>query len=315
MNNLLRKLSYLSLSACVGLFSCGRETSEATSDNPTQGSIDISCDAAYQPVIKSVTDAYTIKFPRASFNVQYVPEQKAILALLQDSVRMAFVSRTLTEDEEKMLAQQKSIAKTHKIAIDGVALVVGAAASDTSITVDEIQKVLKGDILSWSEISNAKKTSKIDIVVDDANSSNLQYFKNRFAIADFTKARIIVAGSNEKVVEAVRSNPNAIGIIGVNWISDKKEAFSVALAQGIRTMSVATASNSNFYKPFQDDLTEGNYPLARQLYAITREAHAGLGGGLLTYIARDAGGLVIMKMGLVPNIPYVRNVELTTDSE
>lgn len=293
----------------LGLYSCNSNTSEATQDNPTRGTIALSVDEAYKPVMDALTQAYRYKFPEAHFEIRYLPEQKAILELLQDSVRMAFVTRELTADEHKMLEQQKSVAKTHKVAIDGVALVVPINSSDTLIRLNELESVLKGNISTWNQLANAKKSSNIDIVVDDANSANLQYFKNRFSIDDFTKARIIVAGSNEKVVETVRVNPNAIGIIGVNWISDKKEASSVALSEGIKTMSVAYSDTSAYLKPFQGDLYEG-YPLARQLYAISREAHAGLGGGLLTYIARDAGGLIIMKMGLVPNIPYVRNVEL-----
>lgn len=296
---------------CLWMGSC-RSGEEA--DNPTRGTVKIAADEAFQPVIHALTQAYEALYPRAHFEVSYRPEQEAILALLQDSVRMVFVTRPLSENEHAMLLQQASTAKTHKIAVDGVALIVGKENADTLITVTEVEAIFKGEITDWSQLAGSKRSGVIDLIFDDANSSNLLYFKNRFQIGDFSRVRISVAGSNEKVIREVQNRPGSIGFIGMNWISDAKETGSIERSGGIQVMRVAeNADTSAYYLPFQEDLSNGKYPFARLLYAISREAHAGLAGGLLTYIARDVGGLLIMKMGLVPTVPYNRDVILKTE--
>ena len=53
------------------------------------------------------------------------------------------------------------------------------------------------------------------------------------------------------------------------------------------------------------------YPLRRSVYILSRETHPGLGGGLINYIARDAGSLIVYKLGLWPAVRYNREVNLT----
>ena len=152
------------------------------------------------------------------------------------------------------------------------------------------------------------------MVFDDANSSNLGFMLKQFNVKDVTKLRIFTAGSNEKVIDYVSSNPLALGFIGVNWISDGDESITYELSKGIHVLGVSDkaepASIEEYYQPFQNDLVRRKYPLSRKLYIISREGFAGLGGGLMTYIARDVGGLIIQKMGLVPAIPYPREIEV-----
>jgi len=288
-----------------------------TRDNPTRGSIRIASDEAFHPVIEALTDAYEGIYPNTHFDVEYLPEQKAILALLQDSVRMVFVTRKLSDRENEMLIGQASTAKQHHIATDGIALITSAQNAGAFITVGELERIFKGDIRNWEQLEKGKGTGPISLVFDDANSSNLLYFSQRFGVTDFNNLKVSVAGSHQKVVDYVKQNPRAIGFIGMNWISDGKELSTRELSENLYVIGVGSSGKDStavqFYYPFQQDLAEGKYPLARELYAITREAHPGLGGGLLTYIARDVGGLIIMKMGLVPRVPYNRDLILKTE--
>ena len=297
---------------CILFSACG---STETRDNPTQGSIRIATDEAYKPVIEALTSAYEGIYPRTNFDVDYLPEQKAILALLQDSVRMVFVTRKLEGREEEMLLQQASTAKTHRIAIDGIALVTSDANSGSSVSLAELSGLFKGTIKNWEQLKDAQGSGPVSLVFDDANSSNLLYFARKFGLNDFAGLNIYVAGSHSGVVDYVKKSPRAIGFVGMNWISDGKETEAIQLSENLNVIGIRLESpdSSRTVYPFQDDLSNGIYPIARELYAITREAYPGLGGGLLTYIARDVGGLIIMKMGLVPVVPYDRNFILTTE--
>lgn|SRR5690606_9720711 len=283
-------------------------------DNPTRGTIRIASDESFQPVIEALTSAYENIYPRTNFEVVYLPEQKAILSLLTDSVRMVFVTRTLSSEEDEMIHRQASTAKTHHIATDAIALITSQQNAGTKITINELERIFKGEITNWDQLAESSRTGVINLVFDDANSSNLIYLSRFFNISDFTGLRISVAGSHQKVVDHVKENPSSIGFIGMSWISDGKELATQELAENLYVIGIGNDTlNTEYYYPFQEDLESRKYPLARELYAITREAHSGLGGGLLTYIARDVGGLIITKMGLVPKVPYPRDVILKTE--
>ncbi|MPR34389.1 PstS family phosphate ABC transporter substrate-binding protein [Salmonirosea aquatica] len=285
-------------------------------DNPRQGTISVSADESFRPLVASLTHAYEGIYPDAHFNVSYKPEQEAILSLLRDSSRLAITSRELKKEEREIINQQEGTLKEQKIAIDGIALIIGKANQDSLITIQELEGIFTGKIKDWSQLRGSSQSGPITLVFDHANSSNLDYMLKRFGVKDVTKLPLYTSNSNEKVIDFVKENRSAIGFIGVNWISDGEAIRSQELSKGLRVMGVSEKENptsiQDYGQPFQRDLRVGTYPLARFIYIISREGYSGLGGGLMTYIARDVGGLVIEKMGLVPTIPYPRDVEVQT---
>lgn len=299
-------LSIVSLAGCTS----------SNLDNPRQGTINVAADESFRPLVSSLTHAYEGIYPDAHFNVTYQPEQEAILALLRDSARIAFTSRELNQKEREIISQQEGSLKEQKIAIDGIALITGRANQDSLITMEELENIFSGKIKDWSQLKGSKQSGSITLVFDNANSSNLDYMIKRFGIKDVTKLPIYTSNSNEKVIQHIRQNRSSIGFIGVNWISDGDALMTHELSKGVRVMGVSEKQNpatiNDYAQPFQRDLRAGNYPLARFVYIVSREGFSGLGGGLMTYIARDVGGLVIEKMGLVPTIPYPRNIEVQT---
>ncbi len=236
--------------------------------------------------------------------------------MLKDSARLAFTSRVLSQKEKDIISQQEGRLKEQKIAIDGIALITGMTNQDSLITMAELEGIFSGKIKDWSQLKGSNHTGPITLVFDNANSSNLDFMIQRFGIKDVTKLAIYTSNSNEKVIEHVRQNRSAIGFIGVNWISDGDAQLTYELSDGLRVLGVSEKENptsiQDYSQPFQRDLRAGRYPLARFIYILSREGFSGLGGGLMTYIARDVGGLVIEKMGLVPTIPYPRNIEVQT---
>ncbi len=286
-------------------------------DNPRRGEINVSADESFRPLVNSLTQAYEGIYPDAHFNVTFVPEQKALLALLQDSSRLAFTSREANQNERDIIKQQSGKLTEQKIAIDGIALITGLSNKDSLITIRELEGIFSGRIKDWSQLKgNSSQSGPITLVFDNANSSNLGFMLKRFGVKDVTKLPIYTANSNENVIKHVRENRSSIGFIGVSWISDGDATLTDELSRNMRVMGVSEKEDpksiNDYAQPFQRDLREGNYPLARFIYIISREGHSGLGGGLMTYIARDVGGLVIEKLGLVPIIPYPRDIELQT---
>ncbi|GAB4031109.1 PstS family phosphate ABC transporter substrate-binding protein [Spirosoma gilvum] len=284
-------------------------------DNPSRGEIVIAADESFQPLVMQLTSAYSGIYPDAHFKVVYKPEQEAINMMLKDSARLVFTTRVLKPNEQAVLKQRKIKGTTEKIATDGVALIINKANTDSLITMNELQGVFGGQIKQWSQLKGGNQTAPITLVFDNNNSSNLEFVLNTFNVKDVKNLRIFTTHSNREVIDFVRKNPSALGFIGVNWISDSDEPLSVELARDLRVMGVSSKPNptgrDDYFQPFQEDLGMQRYPLRRPVYILSRETHPGLGGGLINYITRDAGSLIIRKLGLWPKMPYDRIINLT----
>lgn len=309
-----KRLAGLLLLVTVGIAGLLRCTSSNSDlDNPRQGTITIAADESFKPLINSLTSAYEGIYPDAHFKLDYKPEQEAIRQLLNDSARMVFATRQLNDKELEIIRKQKGSQKFQHIATDGLALVIGKSNTDSLITIPELKAIMEGKLTDWAQIKGGQE-GLITLVFDNANASNLNFVLNKFGIKDIQKLRIISAGSNENVIKDVRDNPTHLGFIGVNWISDGHSLASEELSKGIRVMGVAKDAQpdslSDYIQPFQAGLEFKRYPLHRDLYIISREGYSGLGGGLMTYIARDVGGLIIQKMGLLPTVVYPRELEV-----
>ena len=315
--NILKCITLLGL--VLSVTACSTNNKESDIDNPRRGSITIASDESFKPLVDGLTRAYEGIYPDAHFKTDYKPEQKAILQLLKDSARLVIATRELTSKESDMIKQQNGYVKHQHIAIDGLALVVSKTNSDSLMTMAELRGIFEGKITNWSQLPGSNQTGLITLVFDDVNASNLNFIREKFGLKDVNNLRIIASGSNEKVIDDVRKNPFYLGFIGVNWISDGHSLKSVELSDGLNVFGISNKNKpdslSNYYQPFQAGLEFRNYPLSRDVYIISREEFSGLGGGLMTYIARDVGGLIIQKMGLIPTIRFPRQIEIRTGSE
>jgi phosphate transport system substrate-binding protein len=73
-----------------------------------------------------------------------------------------------------------------------------------------------------------------------------------------------------------------------------------AYVDKVNILSVKSPTGDNFYSPSQNNIAEGKYPLARDLYIINAQGYSGLGMGFASFVAGDIGQRIILKSGLLP---------------
>ena len=272
-------------------FSCSQKGKNQSNDTVGMGEISISADESLQPVISALKIAFEGNNNAAKINVIYKPEQESINLMLLDTARVAIVTRELNTFERKVFEQQKLKYRSLKVGVDAVALITNKSDTDTLITLNELKNILIG-----------KDKSKT-IVVDDANSSNLTCVMNKLGLHDVTKLSVYTGKSNEGVIDYIKSHSAAIGVIGLNWISDGDDPTSMGFYKTINVMSVSEKANptkEEYYSPFEYNLYLKTYPLSRSIYMITKEARQGLGTGFINFTSHEKGQLVIQKTGILP---------------
>lgn len=287
---------------------------EQPADTPSQGRITVAADESYRLLTEEITKTYQLLYPRTKFDLVFKPEREAINLMLNDKARICVVSRKLTPNEQQALVQQKIKGSSTRIATDGVALITSKANTDTLMTMRELRGLFTKQLTDWSQLSGGNQRGPITLVFDNANSSNLDYILQTFGVKDITGLPVFTVTSNKQVIEYVRQHAGAIGFIGVNWISDGDTVLSAELSKDIQVVGISEKENprsrADYFQPFQRALGLKDYPLRRDVYILSREAHPGLGSGLTNYLIRDAGSILIEKLGLWPAIPYNREVFL-----
>ncbi len=303
-----------SLALILTLVSCGGNNPKEELDTPTTGSIKISVDESFQPIIDSQVDTFEGIYKYAKLNPSYVSEGQVIESMLNDSSRVAVLSREFNDEEKAVFEKRKIIPRSTKIAIDAVALIVNRNNKDTLLTVDELKNIFSGNIKTWKELDKNSKLGDITIVFDNNASSTARYVRDSLIAGKKLPENTFAANSHKSLIDYVNQNENAIGVIGVNWISDFDDSAVIGFMKQVKVIGVSKEPNpesdDSYFQPYQAYIAQGDYPLRRYLYIISTEGRTGLGTGFASYVAGDQGQRIILKSGLVPATMPVRVVGL-----
>ncbi len=299
-------LAVLILTACKD-----RDKSGNVLDNTTSGSIKIAVDESLKPLIDAEINAFEGVYRDAHIEAIYTSETDAINLMLNDSARLAIVTRRLTSDEQAVLDRVKIPGQQMSVAKDGVALILHNENPDTLIRWDHIQGILDGSISNWNQLNQKSPSLPIEVVFDHPNSGTLRYLRDTLKNIATIPPNCFAVNNNEAVIDYVSRKRNAIGLIGVAWISDDDDSTANSFLKAVRVAAIS--NESEYYQPYQAYIAQNSYPLTREVIIISREARSGLGSGFLSYVASDKGQLVILKAGLVPATMPVRIVEITYD--
>lgn len=288
-----------------------RDKSGQILDNTTSGSITIAVDESLKPLIQAEIEAFEGIYRDAHITAIYTSESDAINLMLQDSARLAIVTRKLTPDEQAELDKVKIPGRQMKVAKDGIAVILHNENVDRELNVSQLQSIMEGKISRWNQISKSSSGDQIDVVFDHPNSGILRYLRDTLTNITTIPPNFFAVNNNEAVIDYVSKKKNAIGLIGVAWVSDAEDSTANSFLKTVHVAAIAR--DSGFYQPYQAYIAQKLYPLTRNVVIISREARSGLGSGFLTYVASDKGQRVVLKAGLVPVTMPVRIVEIRYD--
>lgn len=303
------------LAGALAVVACNGPGSPGAQDTPTSGTVAVSVDETFAPILQAQIDTFSKLYPNAHIKMSFQPEEKVMLDLINDKVKLAVVSRELNAEETADFVKQNIVPRTTRIGIDGLAIVVNRSNPDSLFTVAQLADVFTGKISNWSQVSGKKDLAAINVVFDANRSSTARFVRDSLTHGAALTSRVFAAESNPALLDYVATHPSAIGVVGVNWISDRDDPAAVKFVNKVRVASITARANpkpKDYIQPYQVYLAEKtpaqlaeysdlqNYPLRRNLYVISREARAGLGTGFASFVAGKNGQLIFQKSGLLP---------------
>jgi phosphate transport system substrate-binding protein len=310
-----QKFLFLSLVLLI-LYSCDRRKITRT-DTETSGFAVIAADECFAPIMKEELDVFTGLNPEAKFSPLYIGEKDLFHLLVTDSVRLIIAARDLSESEKFTIEEQKLTIRSQKIARDGIALIINKSNPDSMINIASLKKIMNGKISHWNELSSGHSTlGEIKVVFDHPNSSTLRFIHETILDGEDHSPLVKALDSNTDVIEYVARTPNALGIIGVSWISNPDDSTKLSFNETIRVMAVGREEEireETTYKPYPAYLNNDSYPLTRDVFIILTDLRGTLPAGFVKFMAGDAGQRIILKAGLVPATRPKREIYLKND--
>ena len=281
-------------------------------ETPTRGNITIAVDESFQPLIDTEVYTFTHIYKNAKVSPDYKPEFDVIEDFMNDSVSVMVTSKSLTDYQIQTLRDSLIIARTTAFAYDALAIITNKANKDTLIRYSHIQDIFTGKINKWKEINPASRLENINVIFDNTKSGNIRYFKELFEVSENLGENFFAVKSNQEVLVYVSRNPDALGIISVNWISDKDDSLSMSFTKNINVVAVSQKyiNDGSYYRPYQGSIYDRSYPFVREIYFITRETFTGLGSGFIQWATGEQGQRIVLKSGLVPATMPIRLVQI-----
>ena len=283
--------SRLKLSAAIfSLFlviSCKNST-DSNQETILKGNATLLVDATLMPVMEDQVQIFESRY-EATIKINAQSETEVIQSLVKDTSSIAVLSRKLNADEMKIFANRKIIPKTTPFALDAVALITNRNSSDTLVAIKDVVNFMKGDF-----------SSKIKgLVFDNPNSSTVRYMNKLAGLTSIPQKGVFSFGTNNEVIKFVSQNEGMIGVVGLNWLTQPRPEMQKYVDK-VAALSVKGYNQNDFYAPDQNNIAEGKYILARELYIVNCQGFSGLGMGFASFVAGDIGQRIILKSGLLP---------------
>ncbi len=268
------------------------EQKNALPDTRERGSIHVSADESFKPIIDAMVQVYESNFPGTKINVQYKPEAECLKDFATDSIRVIIATRGFSESEKNFMVDSMKVSPERMtVARDAIAVIVHPKAADSLFTMDEIKDVLTGrfkkNLIPVFDGTNA--TSTVRFIIDSV-------LKNETLTPD-----AVAAKTSEGVIDYVAKNQQAVGFIGVSWIGNKEDSTQISFLKKVKMAQLESVDLEGYYVlPVQANIYMKRYPMVRDLVYVVKENHKGLGHGFVDFMSGEIGQLIFKRAYLVP---------------
>lgn len=289
----MKKIVLFSFVFCffiVGAFiSCKESNAKNGKETILKGKITLLVDETVKPLVEDQVAVFESTY-NAQITLVAKSEKELLQTFLKDTTGVVILSRPLAENETKFFEQSKIKPRTTKFATDAIAFILNKKDSDTLVALKDVVSFLKGE-------ANSKVKS---LVFDNPNSSTVRYLSELAGINELPQNGVYSFKSNEEVVKFVSENEGMVGVVGVNWLLQPTANVRNYLTN-INVLSVEGLNKNAYFAPTQNNLAEGTYPLARDLFIINCQGTSGLGMGFASFLAGEIGQRIVLKSGILPS--------------
>ncbi|MFT4205404.1 MAG: substrate-binding domain-containing protein [Chitinophagaceae bacterium] len=288
------------LLCCLDSCKCNRHNEgkanniDTTQTTPDKGTLYISVDETFRPVIDQQIQMYEATYPNAHIIADYKPEVECFKDFQKDETRLIIVARGLDSAEAySYKTQLGAVPRFEVIAFDAVAVLVNKQAADSVFTYAQLQNLLTGETKGKSVVvDGSKATSTVRYLIDTLLRGK-----------DFG-VDVSATANTSGVLDAVANNANTVGFIGYSWFARIQDSANSYYDSKLKTALVEckTCPANMYARPSQENISNMRYPMFRPVVPIVKDRDASLATGFYNFIQSERGQLIFRRAALMPAV-------------
>lgn len=217
------------------------------SENGLSGKLTITGSSTVAPLVGEIAKRFEENNPAVRVDVQSGGSGKGIADARQRIVNIGMASRDLKPDEDGLIA--------HRIAADGVGLIVNQSNQVNELTESQVVGLYTGRYKNWKELGGADLPV---IVVHKAEGrATLEVFLKHFRLTNPQVKADVIVGDNEHGVKTVANTKGAIGYVSIGTAE-----ADIEIGHPIRLLPLRGVAASS------ENVANGSYPMSRFLNLV-----------------------------------------------
>jgi len=180
----------------------------------TRGVATVECDESLFPVMQVQAEDFHNTYIEGRINIRSAEARDAVVDFVNDSVRVITLGRPFNKEELDYLKNANIEYEGYKVALDAIVVILNKQHADSSLRITELDSIFSGTLTRW----NIRNRPVIDPFVGDINSSTNEVFRTMILEGRPFGQTVTRIKSSEKIVEEVKTNPHAIGLVGLSWL-------------------------------------------------------------------------------------------------
>jgi phosphate transport system substrate-binding protein len=238
-------------------------------------------------LVQKLSEMYMEKNPGKAIAVTGGGSGTGLAALVNGKCDIANASRLMKEKEVASAVEKGMEPKKVIVAIDGLSIIVSGKNPVKQLTVDQVGKIYRGEILNWKEVGGSDM--KISLYGRQPNSGTYDFMKEVVMRGDYAPTMKQMNGSAQ-IVEAVKNDASAVGYSGVGYIKEAGNEIAV--------LKIASQAGGYYASPLvSDEVKTGKYPIARPLYQYVNGAPKGDVKAFIEFELSDEGQKIVEEEG------------------
>ncbi|MDY6972246.1 MAG: phosphate ABC transporter substrate-binding protein [Thermodesulfobacteriota bacterium] len=218
--------------------------------NVWAGNIAIKGSTTVLPIAQKIAEIYMKQNPDVKISISGGGSGNGIKALIDGSTDIANSSRFIKSKEVKLAVEKGTYPVPFAVAYDCIVPVVHPSNPIENLTLAQLRTIYKGEIKNWKQLGGHDRP--VVVISRDTSSGTYEVWHKIAMENERVFPGALLQASNGAIVQAVSTNKNAIGYIGIGYMEPSVKALMVDQIKG----SEETTLN-------------GTYPISRPLYMFT----------------------------------------------
>jgi len=233
------------------------------------------------PLAQSATEEFLKSYPNINISVSGAGTGEGLRALIYGNLDIANASRDLKAVEIERAKEGGVILTKHLVALDCLAVIIHPTNPVKNLTLNQLRGIYDGHYKNWQELGGEDRT--IVAINRDGSSGTFELWLEKILLGKRFRKDAQVQASSGGVAHAVSGNKNAIGYVGLGFVSSSVKAVPV---MGIL--------------PSPEKALDGTYPISRELYMFTRQDSAPESLLFIDFVKSEEAKPLLEKEGFVP---------------